>query len=821
MSPVRLLGRSDSGIAIEAEGSRVSWRELDRRTDERAADLTAHGLTSGTRTVLRLPLGLDYVVTLLAALRAGTAPVPIGPDPPQAFVDELVRACVPEAIVDPDGSITTSAGQPEGSAPGKRDRDEGYLLFTSGSSGNPKGVIGAASGLTERIGWAKGSFFTPGIVRCAARASPTFIDSLTEILGCLHAGNTLVIAPPETRHDLGLLARYLREHRIEQVTITPSCVPVLAQTAAAPFPDVRRWILSGEPLRSSWANLVFELSPEAEVINSYGSTEVSGDVAYLRLSPADLEEPLVPIGAPVPGVDWLLQPSDRMHDEPEAAELLVGGAQVALGYVGDASGSPNFISAPAGTPNDTRRWFRTGDLLIQRGPSFSYVGRADDVRKVRGRRVDLQGVVAALERLVGVHQAHAEVMTSGEGATRLHAWVTPDRHGSLDPVELRRRLREMVPLDIVPDTISVLHDLPRTTSGKVDRRSLTSVAAVGAGLPEEFTTDLEVAIGSIIRKCAPDVTIDRTSSLEAVGLDSFQLVEIAEATSEALGIKIEALDVFAWETIESAAATLSATDTMDAPCVRTMRAGGGHLAIGFLPPAIGTGLSYFRILDQLDHDGPVVTFEENRAAVERLEEGGCAGLGAYFGEAFQRRLPSARAALVGWSFGGLLAPHVAHALDLNGVDVTGMVLLDPARVRTTDSHGSEDWTIRRILTDFDYSDLPDPPLTVEHALSIVRARLGPLETIRAETLRGWVDVMTANIAAAQAPFPPAPAVRTLVIRATRTQELMDYPAWAQGRADLGDGGLIELTEVDTTHFDLLRSGAIIVAALISQFIAEG
>ena len=806
-----------AGTAIESGDRSVSWPELGEMVAEAEAQLAGGGVTAGVRVMVRTALSLDHVVLLLALLRSRAVAIPLGDVEDGPYLDQLRRVAGAHLEVSADGALLRrdpGATDAEVMPPGPA---AAAIHFTSGSTGAPKGVITSREGLAARLTWGVQQFFSTEVVRCAARCNPAFIDGLTEVLGALHADRTLVIAPPKAVQDLGALGRFLADRQVEQVTITPSCLPVLSLDPATALPSIRRWVLSGEPLRIRWARLARRMSPEAEIINSYGSTEVAGDVAFFRLR---ADEPLpdpIPIGDPVTGVFWHVE--DRGDG---AGELLIGGPQVALGYLDGADRpTPAFFAGPEGgdASADAIRWFRTGDIVRPEPEGWVFVGRVDGVRNVRGRRVDPAAAECLIDALPSVDGVAVSVADSPDGSARLEAFVVPAGSVGGSVASIRAEVRASSPAHLVPDVFVLVDALPRTPSGKIDRVALASARArSSAPDPADYASDLELAIALIVGGLDTGVRPDRTSPFAALGVDSLQLVQIAADLTEVVGIEISVADLVDWESIEGTAAhILGAAADDDRTCLRRLRVAHPDRVLLLLPPAIGTGLCYFRLLPHIDEDVTVVAVEETPTAVRALGAGGLAAWAELIASDVLGAHPRATVSVLGWSFGALLAPYCQHELVRSGVVVDRLILIDPAQDPVAIASRSDDWALRRILTDFEYGDrLPTQVVDLDAAMHLVRQGPGLLRQIHPRTLGRWAATMGANVEALASASPPRPTVPTLVIRGARTMASLSYPPWLAASAS--DDGLLRIVDLDATHFDLIRSSTVHeVGALVNGF----
>ena len=570
----RRIAESTELAALVQGDVTVTYGQLGERVNRLARLLIESGVGPEARVALLLPRSPDLVTALLAVIVAGGAYVPIDPRHPterishhlsdssptvvlatEAIAVTLRRAgvdvpgeliCLDDAAINgrmsalPAGPVAAAERQTE-----LRGDHAAYVIYTSGSTGNAKAVVGSHTGLVNRLEWSTASWAdgnSPlGGVRLA-KSSIGFIDGSTEILGALLAGCRLVIADESELNDADRLADLVQSHGITQLTGVPTLLRAVAEVGAERVGVVRQWICSGEPLSSAVVDEINRASPGATVINSYGSSEVAGDVAFSSRSAA-VAEPIT-IGAPVPGSQiYLLDPWLRPVSPGVAGELYVGGAQVARGYADRrALTAATFVADPFG-PAGTRL-YRTGDLARwTTDGSLQYLGRRDFQVKVNGVRVELEEVEAALAAVPGVAAAAATVHRSG-GSSRLVGYVTASEGAHLDGRTVRDAVAAVLPVHVVP-IVLVVDALPLTPTGKVDRKalptpdfsSLTTASREPRGAAEEILVSaFAEALG------LPAVGVD--DDFFDLGGDSISSIAVVRRAGQH-GLDLTIQDVFA------------------------------------------------------------------------------------------------------------------------------------------------------------------------------------------------------------------------------------------------------------------------------------
>src|SRR5215217_8460582 len=452
--------------------------------------LSSRGVRPGDFVALLTHRTVQLPVALLAILKAGAAYLPLSPDYPRERLAFMVRdsgarlVLSQEALVSllPDGldvlcldsashaealsraSTEPLPSKPEAEAPA-------YVIYTSGSTGQPKGVLIPHRALANHMAWFLQAFPLTAQDRVLLKTPLAFDASVWECWAPLLAGAPLVLAPTDAHRDAAMLLDCVVRHGITVLQLVPSLLRfVLDEPALARATSLKWLFCGGEALSVSLASLARERLPEARLVNLYGPTEVTIDSTFTVVG-ADTSGVSIPIGRPVANTRaYVLDDTLRPVPPGVPGELFLGGAQVALGYLGrPALTAERFIPDPfAATPG--ARLYRTGDKVqwLAEG-RLGYLGRTDFQVKLRGLRIELGEIEAALRAQPGVRDTIVLVREDVPGQHRLVAYLVS---APLDTDTPLAALRERLPEYMLPTIFVRLDALPLTPNGKVDRRAL-------------------------------------------------------------------------------------------------------------------------------------------------------------------------------------------------------------------------------------------------------------------------------------------------------------------------------------------------------------
>ncbi len=600
-----LVRRHPDRVVLDDSGRRITAAELGDRVHRLARVLAEAGVGGEHVVAIALPRSADLVAAMFAVWEVGAAYVVLDPAYPAERIAELVRQSRPVLTICPDSPpvpvdgvlalddprvvarLAATSAEPLTSAEHRRHPENlAYVLFTSGSTGAPKGVMVRSGSLARLVHRQRHTLYADAVARAGGRplrvahtTSFAFDASLDPLLWLLD-GHRVHLYGSDVQRDAELQVQTLAADRIDVVDTTPSMAAFLVEAGLiGPGGTVGTVVLGGEALPESLAHA---LAGCGSVVahNMYGPTEATVDAVTTRIGAGPVR-----IGAPLEGTSGLLLDATlRPVLDGEVGELYLAGPQLARGYLDrPALTAERFVANPFGAPGE--RMYRTGDLARWHADGYEFLGRADDQVKIRGHRIELREVEAALTGIDGVTAAVAIV--TGSGATaRLVGYAV----GAGTAEAIRADLATRVPDYLVPSAIVVLDRLPLTVNGKVDHARLPAPAGPRGGAAP--TTPAERLLCEVVADVlGVDAAVD--TDFFALGGDSIAAIS-ASSRLRARGAILAPKELLAGTTLATLAAGMRRVTDDDAapvadvpvgpvPAPPTMRAA---LATD-LPAAIG------------------------------------------------------------------------------------------------------------------------------------------------------------------------------------------------------------------------------------------
>ncbi|WP_416968685.1 non-ribosomal peptide synthetase [Streptomyces sp. 4F14] len=470
----RIAGRAPDRVAVTDGAEHLTYGELDARAAEFARGLVRRGVVPGDRVGVCLDRTAELVVVLLAVLKAGAAYVPVDPAYPAERIAYTARDAGVRVMV------TRSAGFSDAVSPDELVGEGGelpvpgdgpaYVVYTSGSTGRPKGVVVPHRNVLALVDATREEYGLGSRDVWTWFHSAAFDFSVWEIWGCLLTGGRLVVVPYFVSREPDAFRDLLVSEKVSVLSQTPSAFGQLTGLEHAAV-EVRLVVFGGEPLDARGVLPWLDRHPACRLVNMYGITETTVHVTEQTLTRGAALAGTRSVGRALPG--WHLYvtgPDGELLPPGVAGEIWVGGAGVALGYLGQVElTARRFVPDPyaAGT------LYRSGDLgRLRPDGRLDHLGRIDSQVKIRGFRIELDEIRNVLLEDPAVRTAAVVVHREGDAAgARIDAYVVLDGG---DAGGVRARAAELLPEHMVPATVTVLDALPLTANGKLDAARLAT-----------------------------------------------------------------------------------------------------------------------------------------------------------------------------------------------------------------------------------------------------------------------------------------------------------------------------------------------------------
>ena len=691
----RVAAARGDALAIVGDGQRLSYREFDRRSGALAAAIQAAGGGRDVPVAVYAGAPTLAILAMLATWKAGRFCVPLDPTLPAARLETILRDAEAELVVFA-GPAPFEAGarrvirldtldlDAAGSSVGSANTADTFacLLYTSGSTGEPKGVVRTHRNLLHRARCAVGSLGIGPDDRVSALHSPAFGAGLRDVLAALLAGATLM--PFDVRREgLAALADWIERERI---TVLCAVVTTLRHFLSSldpdrRFPSLRMIRLGSEALfREDVERLRTRLAPGCVLVAGYGASEASGIVEY-RIGPETALAPgRVPAGYPLEGVEILILGDDGApRPAGESGEIAVRSRYLSPGYWRRPDRTRATFSGDV--TGNAPRVYRTGDLG-RLGPDgcLELIGRLDHQVKIRGYLVHPDEIERRLLEHPGLRQAAVVGRDDGAGGTRLVAYVVPAGAPAPPPPTLRRFLQERLPDYMLPAAFVSLDALPVTPSGKIDRGQLPDPAESAPASADYVrpTNAVEFMILKIWEELLGTRGIGVNADFFELGGDSLRAAAFVTALERACGRMLSPSALLETSTVQGLARlVLRERADLDQPLI-TLRAHGARIPLFYLHGDYnGGGLYCHGLARGLDPDRPFYVLTphglDGRPLPGTIEEMAAERLAA-----LRAARPRGPYHLAGFCNGGHLALEMARRLRAEGERVGVVVMIETA-----------------------------------------------------------------------------------------------------------------------------------------------
>lgn len=707
--------RQPDRIAVTQIGKRrkLTYRALETRANHLARQLRDLGVEPGDVVGLALPRGADFIIAMLAAFKAQAAFLPLDPSYTQPVLQDMIDRSGAVALFSDAGAAAHLGAQnipvlrlddPElagdSASPPRRSAYDperrAYVIFTSGSTGKPKGVEVPHRALSQHAQAITGMFGLGDADRVLQFASLNFDVSIEEILPTLLAGAQLVLRNDQMAQSMPDLLAALAENRITVSNLPTAFWHVLVahmDDSGARMPaDLRLMIVGGERVSGDLLARWLAMQPDIRWLNGYGPTE-----ATITSTCHDVQDPPfrggeVPIGRPTGHARaYVVCPDGSLAPQGAAGELWLGGPAIALGYLGRpdlteavflpdpfAPDEPQESVAEGPVPAPARV-YRTGDKVawLPEGV-LAYHGRIDRQIKLRGYRIELSAIEAALEADPAIGTAVAGLDNPGSDQARILAWVKPHEGAEpLDEPRLLEALREHLPGFMIPRIVVVDH-FPQTPGGKVDTARLPRPAgeAADSGADQGDSEDADTAaVQQIFRSLLGRESVGPDASFFDLGGHSLLSVRLMSMIERQFGQRLTLATLYESPTARGIAAELKRLQHDDIPnCLIPFQPQGNAPPL-YAVHILGPKGVYFRpMAGYLGHDQPVLGLTLD--LLDPSTPTSLPEIAAIYRANIQRHAPEGPIQLIAVSQGSYIAYELAQQLLAEGRDVAALYLLD-------------------------------------------------------------------------------------------------------------------------------------------------
>jgi amino acid adenylation domain-containing protein len=564
--------RSPDAVAVRQEDRVASYQQLERASERLARALVSHGVGAETRVGLHADRSIEFVLGMLAILKAGGTYVPLDPQLPgdrlaYQFKDSgailLLTTSPPSwavgtTVVQLDSALLSCEPVTGPGLPAPHPAQSAYVIYTSGSTGRPKGVVVTHAALANYVQSVLQRLDLPDAVNNLAMVSTVAADlGHTVLFGALCSGRTLHLVAHERVFDPDRFATYMREQQIDVLKIVPSHLRALLGAARAQDVLPRHaLILGGEATQWPLLERIRSLRPECRVINHYGPTEATVGVFTQSADRALTGAGTLPIGVPLTNIHaYVLDAHLNPLSQGAGGELYLGGSGLARGYH-ERGGltAERFVAHPFETG---ARLYRTGDRVKRLGDgSVEFLGRTDDQVKIHGHRVELREVASALKLHAEAKEAEVIARTGTDGHVRLCGYIVAHPGRAMDVARVRERLAAALPEYMVPSSLVVMVSLPLTANGKLDRKALPEPQFDNARAYEAPKGALEETLAALWSQVLGVDRVGRQDGFFELGGDSILVLKFI-ARARAKEIAVTPKQMFQHPTLSGLASELS------------------------------------------------------------------------------------------------------------------------------------------------------------------------------------------------------------------------------------------------------------------------
>lgn len=697
-----VVRRNPEAPALTCGTRTLTYGALDQASNRMARRLREGGVRPGDFVVIGADRSIEFVVSILSIVKAGAAYVPLDVRHPKSWISRILEDVQPSMLVVArqyldvippsnapvlplDDSVLSVGPEPvEAPESSTTATSAAYAMFTSGSTGVPKGTIVPHRAIVRLVRGTNYVPFAPDDT-FLLMSNLAFDASTLEQWGPLLNGGRLVI-PEHPQPTLAQIADTVRRHHVSTLFLTTGLFNLMVEECPEAFVGVKHLLTGGEIISVAHVAKAMAVLQHTQLSNVYGPTENTVFTTWFPITAGDVQKRCIPIGRPIANTRvYILDAQRRPVPVGIPGELYTGGDGVADGYLNRPElTEERFVPDPfSHTPG--ARMYRTGDRCRWRHDgTIEFLGRIDQEIKIRGFRVDPGEIEATLSLLPGVAEAAVVPRTRSTGEKELLGFVVAANGASLVSSQLREQLAARVPLHMVPSSIAVIGSMPLTTNGKVDRRTLAALPrdaapTLGAGERVGPRNDTERRLERLWCALLNCEHVDVREDFFAIGGHSLLAMRLMHRIQEEFGQALPIATLLSSPTIEQLAARLNTVAAPEpvaaAPDAPVLRGSGPGAPLFFIPGMGGYEFLPAPVARALDGCCPffdglqMVGVDRQAAPLEDLR-----AIAADLIRQIRAVRPRGPYSLCGYCYGGVVAFEVARQLEEAGETIEALVI---------------------------------------------------------------------------------------------------------------------------------------------------
>jgi amino acid adenylation domain-containing protein len=682
---------SPQSIAVDSPEGPITYQQLNARADQIARQLSANGVKRGDRIVAALHRSVDAIAAFAGILKAGAAYCPLDlswpparlklilhdTQPPTILTTTDLKPLLPpfpaavlslDALDDADGHLDVESDV----------NDAACVMYTSGSTGQPKGALIAHRGIVRLFFGSDYLPFGPKL-RTLAHSPMHFDASTFELWAPLLHGGACVVFPGGMIPTLHELRAAIREFKVNCLFLGPATFNLIIEEDPKLLGCLEYVLVGGEAMSVRHTRLALQQLPETRLLNVYGPTETTTFATCYSIPanlPADARS--VPIGTPIAETAcYVLDPAGQPVADGSVGELFIGGDAVALGYLNRPQLTEEYFLPDSFKGESSARMYRTGDLCRRLADgNLDFVGRVDHQVKISGHRIELGEIEAVLQEHPDVLQSIVVVHQAGE-ERNLVGYYTLGSEATCSPEQLREHLQARLPAYLVPRWLVHLPRMPVNENGKVDRSALPRPDLLSLATGHAARTDLEETLTALWRQSLQNPRIGIDDSFFALGGTSLGALRLCSQIERTTGRFVPIATLYLNNTPSQMAKVLSDdARRMVAQLTVPLNSGKDGTPLFCVPGQRGTAMTFRDLSAALATNHPVYCLQfpgldgvtEPASTVEATA--------TQFSDEIRRLYPDGPVHLLGYSYGGVVAYELARQLRKLARPVGKLILVD-------------------------------------------------------------------------------------------------------------------------------------------------